>query len=178
MAVTLALAALILVPAQALLVPLSAVGPRIPLGSGDLAAFSAVQERTSPETAAAVITGVGWGYDDLSEWFPALTGRTSVNTVQGYEWAGSNVWAAKNQLSGNLQNCVNAAAPLSCVESTLTRYHAPVGMLYVAGPQSETALAAGEDLTAALRTQLEADGAHWRLLFRSSAASVYVAVSS
>ena len=178
LAVVLALAALILVPAQALLVPLSAVGLRIPLGPGDLAAFSAVQERTSPETSAAVITGVGWGYDDLSEWFPALTGRTSVNTVQGYEWAGSNVWAAKNLLSGNLQNCVNAAAPLSCVESTLARYHAPVGLLYVAGPQSETAQAAGEDLTAALRTQLDADGAHWRLLFRSSAASVYVTVSS
>jgi hypothetical protein len=176
-AVTLALAALVLAPAQALFAPISAIGPRVPLGPSDLAAFAQVKALTSPDMSAAVITGVGWGYDDISEWFPTLTGRTSVNTVQGYEWAGRDVWTAKNALSGGLQDCVRRALPLSCVNATLAYYRTEVTMLYVAGPGSETAISHGADLTASLRAALDADNVHWRLLLRTEAASVYLAAT-
>jgi hypothetical protein len=32
---------------------------------------------------------VGWGADEISEWFPAVAQRQSVATVQGSEWLGA-----------------------------------------------------------------------------------------
>lgn len=65
-------------------------------------AFQWVAQHTAPSSAFLVVTGVdgghvpgaalgldrtrGWGNDGLSEWFPALAGRTSLATPQGHEW--------------------------------------------------------------------------------------------
>jgi len=44
--------------------------------------------------------------DAVSEWFPALTGRQSVATVQGYEWLGKEEFDRQLALYWALQGCV------------------------------------------------------------------------
>ena len=45
-----------------------------------------IKEETPPASTFLVITGQTWEKDNYSEWLAALTGRSSLNEVQGYEW--------------------------------------------------------------------------------------------
>ena len=55
-----------------------------------------IRDNTAPESSFVVITGAeGWWADKISEWFPYLTARASLTTVQGLEWAGEGVFVAK-----------------------------------------------------------------------------------
>jgi hypothetical protein len=49
------------------------------------------------------------------EWFPALTGRVSLTTVQGYEWLPGSSFYARKQAFQELQPCLTEN--LACVES-------------------------------------------------------------
>ena len=143
------------------------------LNNNEILAMEAVAASTPPDASAAVLTGVQWGQDDISEWFPALSHRTSVNTVQGYEWMGQAAWRSRNELSNELQVCVGSTDPLDCVEATLRSHSQAVEILYVAGPKSETAALKRRDLTAGLRTELDMNPG-WHLIFRNDAASIFV----
>jgi hypothetical protein len=57
------------------------------LGKEELNAMQWVGSHTSPEAKFLVLGwDKTWGYASLAEWFPALTGRRSINTAQGTEW--------------------------------------------------------------------------------------------
>jgi hypothetical protein len=57
------------------------------LGKEELNAMQWVGSHTSPEAKFLVLGwDKTWGYGSLAEWFPALTGRRGINTVQGTEW--------------------------------------------------------------------------------------------
>jgi hypothetical protein len=57
-----------------------------PLAKAERDAMRWIAENTFPGSAFAVITGGPFATDTVSEWFPVLTGRISLATVQGYEW--------------------------------------------------------------------------------------------
>jgi len=63
----------------------------------------------------AVITGRSWESDYVSEWFPALAGRTSVATVQGSEWRGFSRFVERLAAYRQLQNCADKTA--SCLDT-------------------------------------------------------------
>jgi hypothetical protein len=48
------------------------------------------------------------------EWFPALTGRVSLTTVQGYEWLPGSSFSTRKQAFQELQPCLTR--DLACVE--------------------------------------------------------------
>ena len=79
------------------------------LTPGQRAAMVWVRDHT-PETAKVVVLATDdWGSDIVSEWFPALSGRASLTTSQGFEWVPDRLsaqWAAEAEL----KNC--RAAPL------------------------------------------------------------------
>jgi hypothetical protein len=52
------------------------------------AAMEWVRNGTEPDARFIVAAVVGWGADEISEWFPAAAQRQSVATVQGSEWLG------------------------------------------------------------------------------------------
>ncbi len=54
-----------------------------------VAAMEWAREETEPGTRFIVAAIVGWGADEISEWFPAVAQRQSVATVQGTEWLGA-----------------------------------------------------------------------------------------
>jgi hypothetical protein len=107
------------------------------------------------DARVAVITGGEWSGDPDSEWFPQLTGRQSVSTVQGSEWLGTGAFEAQVFASRTLQACV-AQASAGCVADWLADHPAdyvylPTGALD--GPSSPG------DCCAELRQALQGDAA-------------------
>ncbi len=57
------------------------------LTTGDIQAMAWVKENTPTEAEFFVVpSSTWWETDAVGEWFPALTGRTNLLTVQGSEW--------------------------------------------------------------------------------------------
>ncbi|HEX2922980.1 MAG TPA: hypothetical protein VHS28_03005, partial [Chloroflexota bacterium] len=65
----------------------SAGGPWLDsLPAAERAAMAWVSHNTPEDGVFLVVPSAMWGIDRSAEWFPALAGRASVSTVQGYEW--------------------------------------------------------------------------------------------
>jgi hypothetical protein len=56
--------------------------------------------------------------DSLNEWFPVLTNRISLTTIQGYEWMGNGVFAKNVKIMQDLQQCTASNQALNCIEFT------------------------------------------------------------
>ena len=87
------------------------------LASSDRAALDWARANTPEDGQFLVLTGEPSVFCDATqEWFPALTGRMSVTTVQGLEWAGGEKFATRLRASVELQACLSDGAPLACLE--------------------------------------------------------------
>ena len=112
-----------------------------------------VAAHTRADATFVVVTGRAWYADEVSEWFPALTGRQSLATVQGYEWLGNTGWWRQQDLNANLQVCsVEADA---CLTAWRQQYGSLPSYIYlpkgrIAGPLS------ADDSCAGLRQTLAA----------------------
>jgi hypothetical protein len=85
--------------------------------------------RETPASARFLVigTGVGSSEEDV-EWFPALTARQSVLTLQGTEWL-SGVYARRSDEVQAVQACI---PNLSCVNRTLHADGVTFGYVYIA----------------------------------------------
>lgn len=85
---------------------LGGVRPHLaPLPAEERAAMAWVAANTPPDSRVLVLPVEPWAWDRSSEWFPVLTGRTSVATVQGSEWLGQGVYARKVEENDALRRC-------------------------------------------------------------------------
>lgn len=90
---------------------------RTALSSGTREAFAWIQENTAPGSRFLVLTGTSELFcDGKEEWFPALTGRVSVTTIQGTEWQRGAEFQAITGEAQPAQDCVRSSDPLACVE--------------------------------------------------------------
>jgi ABC-type multidrug transport system fused ATPase/permease subunit len=81
-------------------------------------AFTWVRQNTPPGSRFLVLTGNTEQEvfcDATLEWFPALTGRVSVTTVQGREWLQGDQFSRIASASRSVAACLNAEQPLVCV---------------------------------------------------------------
>jgi hypothetical protein len=69
-----------------------------------------VADNSDAETRFIVATTVVWGFDEISEWFPAVANRQSVATVQGSEWLGADGFATQRQRHARVLACTRATA--------------------------------------------------------------------
>jgi hypothetical protein len=69
------------------------------------AAMVWVRDEVEPGTRFIVASVVGWGADEISEWFPAVAERQSVATVQGSEWLGRDGFRAQRQRHREVIRC-------------------------------------------------------------------------
>ncbi len=77
---------------------------------GEQTALAWIRQNTPLNARFAVLTGSGnISYDPLPEWFPALTGRHSLFTVQGLEWVPSR-FGETLQKSKTAQECLRVDA--------------------------------------------------------------------
>jgi hypothetical protein len=78
-----------------------------------------------------------WETDKLSEWFPALSGRISLATVQGNEWFPGGYARAQAEYRA-LQTCFSRDA--SCLEAWEKDSGKTLDYLYLADPERRSAL--------------------------------------
>ncbi len=130
-------------------------------------------DATPPGARYLIVTGSLFPTRDrVSEWFPALSGRVSVATVQGYEWAPDQAFARRVARYPALQRCAYRGA--DCVAAWASDNDAPFDYLYLPkGPTgASTTPALVEDCCWALRTSVAQD-ARFEPVYDGPGATIY-----
>ena len=87
----------------------------------DQEAMNWVRENTPAESRFLVLTGTtSVSCDSVLEWFPALTGRQSLYTVQGTEWIEGPNFNTYVKSTYPVQECLSSA-DVSCLDTAVSR---------------------------------------------------------
>ncbi|MEI6291402.1 MAG: hypothetical protein WCP19_13305 [Chloroflexota bacterium] len=103
------------------------------VSKNELAAFSWIQRSTPINSTFIVLTGKpNFMRDPVQEWFPALTGRTSLTTMQGREWTwGTKFMSSLIEYQG-LHKCISEYA--ACIKEQTSKLGLNFDYLYVSKP--------------------------------------------
>lgn len=149
------------------------INPLHGLQPDHVTAMAWVHDHAPAEATFAVVTNRYWEGDYVSEWFPSLTGRTSVATVQGSEWSGFTTFLQRLAMFQQLQDCATRTA--GCLEEWVRVWElqrpyvfVPTGQLF--GPRSPT------DCCPALRETLMAS-VDYRVIYDGPGASIFAPVN-
>jgi hypothetical protein len=104
------------------------------LPPAERAAMRWVTRHTPPHSAFIVFSDEPNGGDDDAEWFPALTGRISLETEQGQEWV-PGAFARRTRQVLQIVACNNR---LSCFNGVLRRDAIHPGYIFFARRTSDT----------------------------------------
>ncbi|MGC8873530.1 MAG: hypothetical protein ACP5SI_03660 [Chloroflexia bacterium] len=131
-----------------------------------------VRSETPQGSRFLVLSGAGEPFLDwVSEWFPALTDRISLNTLQGREWLLESRYMEFRQDLMKLQTCLNSDP--SCVEGWASKYGYDFDYLYVVKEQTQGLALATAGKTPRLLRSLLAHSPHYRLVYDSEAVAIY-----
>ena len=134
-----------------------------PLGDATIAAMRWLGEN-GPDVPVLVPTNEVWGFDDVSEWLPAIADRHSMGTVQGSEWLGSEGFDAQIAIHESIRGCAGSTA--ACYRSL-----APDAVLFI--PKGRLAgLFSPSDCCPALREAVEAAG--YRIVYDGPGATIAI----
>ena len=145
------------------------LAPHVALAPQDRAAMAWVRATQPQDRRLLVLATDSWGSDDLSEWFPALSDRGTLDTSQGLEWAAPRVRQAEISAEVQLRQCQPASLP--CVVRWLASHGGPDVAVYV--PANGSAYADGADPSAPIRAQLLASTA-FRVIYDGPGAVILV----
>ena len=70
-------------------------------------ALNWIVDNTAKDSRFLILTGDAALSDPLSEWFPALTERVSIVTVQGHEWTPDSPLIENMRAYSRAQSCLN-----------------------------------------------------------------------
>jgi hypothetical protein len=136
------------------------------LSQYDHAAMEWISANTSSDSQFAVLTGEKrWGLDPISEWFPALSNRISVSTVQGSEWLPDDRFTTHIERYDQLQSCTNK--DFSCVNTWARNNNISFSYIYVNKPKM------GDEIINLPITQSIMTSDQLQLVFDNPRASVY-----
>jgi hypothetical protein len=123
------------------------------MGHDERSSLQWVADNTPANSRFAVVSEDRWAVDRTSEWFPALTRRQSVATVQGSEWLPDDAFTRQVSRYDGLQSCGNH------LSGCLDEWSAASGVSfdYVYLPKIDPRLPAGTTCCEALRTSLSGD---------------------
>ena len=149
---------------------------RVVLTRPDREALAWVAANTPAASRFLVLTGETELFcDPLQEWFPVLTQRVSVATLQGHEWDRLGSFAERMAQSQGLQRCARASDPAACISdgTRIAGYNADYVFIPKQVVNKKLCRAqTGERSYEGLTELLEADG-RFRLTFESPSASVF-----
>lgn len=140
-------------------------------------AFEWVSANTPAHSRFLILTGQPDLFsDETSEWFPALTGRVSVATIQGQEWiAGTDFAVLMDQLP-QLQSCVYSPDPLGCIKPIKDKLGIKFDYVYISRHPENIAFSnPGENAPRgdALIMQIEQRPAEYEKIFRTDEVAIY-----
>ena len=136
--------------ASGLVAPSIFLAPHVALDAQDRAALAWVRATQPADRRFLVLATGTWGSDDLSEWFPALADRGTLDTSQGLEWVKPAIRDAEIAAETRLRLCEPAG--LACVVDWLRGRGAADPAVYV--PANGSAFTRSGDATAAIRAEL------------------------
>jgi len=102
------------------------------LTPAELGAMQWIEEHTRRDARFLVLTAAPWASDRSSEWFPALTERKSLGTVQGTEWLDNGAFEEAQAEFNALQSCAHADS--RCLDAWARRTHNPFDYVYIPAP--------------------------------------------
>jgi hypothetical protein len=140
------------------------------LTKSDQVAFDWVKSNTGSQAKFLVLTGDSPLNDPVSEWFPALTGRTSLATVQGHEWDDQNSFAGLLARSVAVQKCMGQS--IRCLETWADGNHFVIDYLYVHNPVLLTDPQTGATFSSALG-DLSVSQGYADLVYQNEVVSIY-----
>jgi len=80
-----------------------------------------VRQNTPPDSRFLVLTGTtSVSCDSVLEWFPALTGRKSLYTVQGTEWTKGDEFIPYVKSTYAVQDCLSSG-DVACLDNAFSR---------------------------------------------------------
>jgi hypothetical protein len=132
-----------------------------------------IRENTPEESAFLIVTGETNGFcDSTGEWFPALTGRRSLATLQGNEWLKGNAFRDFIGDTQALQAC--ARQGLDCILEEAGRFTTDFDYLYVSlsPPTLDCAPVNASGLTRGLLLELQ-QSAQFEPVFSSQGAAIF-----
>lgn len=141
----------------------AASSPLFALTPGDRAALAWLGSGTPASARVLVVAGRPWQLDAVAEWLPALADRTSVATVQGYEWLGPGAFARQHAVHDAYTIC--AYETTACLDAARAVYPLSFDYVYVPSeppPPSVSPLFAldGVPCCAALQASIKGDPAY------------------
>jgi hypothetical protein len=140
------------------------------LTTSDKNAFDWIKTNTGSQAAFLVLTGDSPLNDPVSEWFPALTERTSIATVQGYEWDRTHSFEAILSRSVNVQKCLGES--IQCITGWAESAHTVFDYIYIHNPLLQTDAQTGASVTSALGDLAVSQG-YAVLVYQDAAVSIY-----
>ena len=102
------------------------------LSSSDLNAFNWIKENTAPESQVLVLTLNEPFSDPVTEWFPALTDRVSITTVQGREWSDTVPFEDFFAASVQVQKCLSQE--YDCIQQWAVENDMSYDYIYIHNP--------------------------------------------
>jgi hypothetical protein len=149
---------------------------RIVVSAPNRLAFQWVADHASPLSRFLVLTGdIELYCDPVEEWFPALTGRESLTTIQGLEWTSTGNFFVREGQFQQIQACVHADSPLQCIKDNTASLPSTYDYIYVskAAPLKRFCRPlADQRRGAALMKELLADS-HYRSVYESADVAVF-----
>lgn len=130
-----------------------------------------VAGNTAPGSRFVILSADGWSVDRTSEWFPALSGRRSVATVQGSEWvSGRGGFADQREAFLSLQTCANR--PPACLDEWMAKHDRSFDYVYITKIPPRIVKQAKDPCCGALRAGLVQDG-RYAVVYDGSAATIF-----
>lgn len=143
------------------------------VSESERSAMQWVAENTPAESAFLIITGESNGFcDSTSEWFPALTNRQSLATLQGNEWLKGDNFAEFIGDTQSLQACSKKG--LECLTQEADHFAPDFVYLYISlnSPTSDCNPTNASDPTRSLILELE-HSAQFQSVFTSDDAIIF-----
>jgi hypothetical protein len=153
-----------------------ATSPLRKIAPEDREAMAWVKANTDADSSFIVVpSSPRWWLDATAEWFPALAGRTSLNTVQGTEWLAGGVYGQLESGYSDLVECT--AGPAGCLDVWADSNGSSFAYVYVT--KGEPGLRVDRspqplrnDCCEGLRASLS-ESHDYELVFENTAAAIY-----
>ena len=132
-----------------------------------------IVRHTPGESSFLIITGEPNGFcDSISEWFPTLTKRQSIATLQGNEWLKNENFKQFAIAIQNIQSCGNEG--LDCILQASKMFSKDFDYLYISlkSPTLNCKLNSASPLPQSLILELE-KAPQFQSVFRSSAVVIF-----
>jgi hypothetical protein len=138
------------------------------------AAMAWIKDNT-PQSSRFILLTPGSDYpmrDPIQEWFPALTERISLTTMQGQEWTLGRNFAQTTEENRKLQACVSQ--PITCLDAETAKSHPNFVFIYInKNTNYQLGASWSSSTNSEVFTQSLIDSGQYQIIYENPAAIIF-----